>query len=224
MSMKATRYLAPSLLAGSLLVGGASSTFAAQKTGVAPRALAYGQVSNLTTTGFTLTRTSKKVGSVTAPTVVQVALSSMTKEKARKGTTGALTSGEYAFVVGAKGATGVAANRVLYSTTAFNARPLIQRIKAQRLAHRIARRLLRPHLAAGLVNATATTSTSISITTAKGKTLVFGITPQTKYRVNKVLSTTAPTFSNGEKVRVRFTRTAATTGRTARVIIVVPAA
>jgi len=74
MSMKATRYLAPSLLAGSLLVGGASSTFAAQKTVVAPRALAYGQVSNLTTTGFTLTRTPKKVGSVTAPTVVQVAL------------------------------------------------------------------------------------------------------------------------------------------------------
>jgi len=222
--MKIARYLVPSLLAGSLLAGGASGAFAAPKKVATPRAFAYGQVSNLTTTGFTLTRTPKKAGAAATPTVVQVALSSTTKEQARKGTTGSLTSGEYAFVVGAKGATGVAANRVLYSTTAFNTRPLIQRIKVQRLANRIAHRLLRPHLAVGLVNGATTTATSISITTAKGKTLVFAITPQTKYRVNKALTTTAPTFTNGEKVRVRFARTAATKGRTARLIAVVPAA
>ncbi len=222
--MKLTRYLVPSLLAGSLLAGGASSTFAAQKKVATSRAFAYGQVSNLTTAGFTLTRTPKKVGATATPTVVQVALSSTTKEQARKGTTGTLTNGEYAFVVGAKGATGVAANRVLYSTTAFKARPLVQRIKTQRLAQRIAHRLLRPHRAVGLVNGAATTSTSISITTAKGKTLVFAITPQTKYRVNKALTTTAPTFTNGEKVRVRFAHIAATKGRTARLIAVVPAA
>lgn len=220
--MKLTRYLVPSLLAGSLLAGGASSSFAAQKKVATPRAVAYGQVSNLTTTGFTLTRTWKKAGAT--PKVVQVALSSTTKEQARKGTTGALATGEYAFVVGAKGATGVAANRVLYSTKAFNAKRLIQRIKAQRLAQRIAHRLLRPHAAAGLVNGATTTSTSIAITTAKGKALVFAITPQTKYRVNKALTTTAPTFTNGEKVRVRFTRAAATKTLTARVITVVPAA
>ncbi|MDQ2743775.1 MAG: hypothetical protein M3Z66_15980 [Chloroflexota bacterium] len=220
--MKLTRYLVPSLLAGSLLAGGASSSFAAQKKVATPRAFAYGQVSNLTTTGFTLTRTPKKAGATSK--VVQVALSSTSKEQARKGTTGALTSGEYAFVVGAKGATGVAANRVLYSTTAFNARRLIQRIRTQRLANRIAHRLLRPHLAAGLVNGATTTSTSISITTAKGKTLVFAITPQTKYRVNKALTTTAPTFTNGEKVRVRFARAAATKALTVRLIAVVPAA
>ena len=220
--MKLTRYLVPSLLAGSLLAGGASSSFAAQKKVANPRAFAYGQVSNLTTTGFTLTRTPKKAGATSK--VVQVALSSTSKEQARKGTTGALTSGEYAFVLGAKGATGVAANRVLYSNKAFNARRLIQRIKAQRLANRIAHRLLRPHLAVGLVNGAATTSTSMSITTAKGKTLLFAITPQTKYRVNKALTTTAPTFTNGEKVRVRFARAAATKGRTARLIAVVPAA
>ncbi len=220
--MKLTRYLVPSLLAGSLLAGGASSSFAAQKKVATPRAFAYGQVSNLTTTGFTLTRTPKKAGA--ASKVLQVALSSTSKEQARKGTTGALTSGEYAFVVGAKGATGVAANRVLYSTTAFNARRLIQRIRTQRLANRIAHRLLRPHLVVGLVNGATTTSTSIAITTAKGKTLVFAITPQTKYRVNKALTTTAPTFTNGEKVRVRFARAAATRTLTARLIAVVPAA
>lgn len=220
--MKLTRYLVPSLLAGSLLAGGASSSFAAQKKVATPRAFAYGQVSNLTTTGFTLTRTPKKAGATSK--VVQVALSSTSKEQARRGTTGALTSGEYAFVVGAKGATGVAANRVLYSTTAFNARRLIQRIRTQRLANRIAHRLLRPHLVAGLVIGATTTSTSIAITTAKGKTLVFAITPQTKYRVNKALTTTAPTFTNGEKVRVRFARAAATRTLTARLIAVVPAA
>jgi hypothetical protein len=194
--MKFKRLLVPSLLAGSLLVGSTSGTFAAQKKAAAHSAFAYGQVSNLSAAGFTLTRTSKK--STTPPKVFQVLLSSTTKEKARKGTTGAMASGEYAFVAGANGASGISASRVLYSSKAFNAH--------------------RSHRAAGLVNASATTSTSLSITTVKGKTLVFAIGPQTKYRVNKVLATIAPTFTNGEKVRVRYTRNPATKALTARVI------
>jgi hypothetical protein len=205
--MKLTRYLVPSVLAGSLLVGGASGVFAAQNRVATARALAYGQVSNLSTGGFTLTRTPKKAGSSASLTVVKVLLSSATKEKARKGTTGALTNGEYALVVGAKGAPGISANRVLYSSTGFNAH-----------------RLLRGRLAVGLVNGSATTSTSISITTAHGKTLVFAVTPQTRYRIGKALTTTAPTFTNGEKVRVRFARIAATKSHIARVITVVAAA
>jgi len=195
------------MLAGSLLVGSTSGVFAAKSKVAAHRASAYGQVSNLTVSGFTLTWTPKKAGSAASPKVVQVLLSSTTKEKARTGTTGPLTNGEYAFVVGTKGATGISANRVLYSHVAFNAH-----------------RLLRRHLVVGLVNGAATTSTSISITTAKGKTLVFAITPQTRYRINKVLTTTAPTLTNGEKVRVRFARNAATKTLTALVIAVVPTA
>ncbi len=221
--MKITRYLVPSLLAGSLVVGGASGVFAAQKKVATPRAFAYGQVSNLSSAGFTLTRTPKKAGSAASSKAVQVVLSSTTKEKTRKGTTGALTNGEYAFVVGGKSTSGISANRVLFSSKPFNAHRLIQRTKAKRLAHRIAHGLLRRHLVVGLVNGTATTSTSISITTAKGKTLVFAITPQTKYRVNKALTTTSPAFTNGEKVRVRFARNAATKSQTARVITVVAA-
>jgi hypothetical protein len=201
--MKFKRYLIPSLLAGSLLVGGTSGVFAAKNKVAAPRAFAYGQVSNLSTTGFTLTRTPKNGPSK----VVQVLLNGTTKEKARQGTTGPLTNGEYALVVGASGASGITANRVLYSSTAFNAH-----------------RSLRGHLAVGLVNGAATTATSMSITTAKGKTLVFAITPQTRYRVNKILTSTAPTFTNGEKVRVLFSRNAATNGLIAHVIAVVPAA
>jgi hypothetical protein len=203
--MKLKRLLVPSLLAGSLLVGSTSGTFAAQKKAAAHSAFAYGQVSNLSAAGFTLTRTSKKAA--TAPKVFQVILNSTTKEKARKGTAGALANGEYAFVAGANGTSGISASGVLYSNKAFNAHRLIQRIRAHR-----------SHRAAGLVNASATTSSSLSITTAKGKTLVFAIGPQTKYRVNKVLATAAPTFTNGEKVRVSYTRNSATKTLTAREI------
>jgi hypothetical protein len=205
--MKFTRYLVPTMLAGSLLVGSASGVFAAKSKVAAHRASAYGQVSNLMGSGFTLTWTPKKAGSTASPKSVHVLVSSTTKEKARAGTTGPLTNGEYALVVGTRGAAGIVANRVLYSKAAFNAH-----------------RLLRRHLAAGVVNRNATTATSLAITTAKGKTLVFAITPQTKYRVNKVLTTTAPTFTNGEKVRVRFALNPATKARTALLITVVPIA
>jgi lysozyme family protein len=198
--------LVPGLLSASLVLGSASGAFAAQGKLVAHRAFAYGQVSNLSSAGFTLTQPAP-AGSTAAPKLIQVALSSTTSEKARKGTTGALTNGEYAFVAGTSGVSGIAAIRVLYSGTAFNPR-----------------HLLRHHFAVGAVNGTSTTSTSISITTAKGKMLTFAITPQTKYRVNKQLTTTAPTFTNGEKVRVLFARDAATKSYIARVIIVVPSA
>lgn len=205
--MKLKRLFIPGMLAGSLLVGSASGVLAAKNKVATARASAYGQVSKLSAAGFTLTRAPANGGSSATSAVVQVILSSATKEKARKGTTGSLANGEYALVIGTKGASGISANRVLYSSIAFNAR-----------------RLIRGHVAVGLVNGAATTSTSISITTAKGKNLVFAITPQTKYRVNKVLTTTVPTFTNGEKVRVRFVRNAATKALTARVITVVAAA
>jgi len=205
------------LLAGALLVGGGSSVLAAKGKATTPHAFAYGKVSNLSAGGFTLTRIPKKAASTTAAKVVQVTLSGTTKEKARKGTTGALSNGEWAFVVGAKATTGISANRVVYSVKAFNAHRMSLRIRAQRI-----HRLLLRHAAVGKVSATS--STSLSITTAKGKTLTFAITSQTKYRVNKQLATTVPSFTKGEKVRVRFVSNATTKSLTARVIIVVPVA
>lgn len=210
--MKIAHRLVPGLLAGSLLAGGATGVFAKQGKSATHFAAVYGQVSNLSSTTFSLTSRPKKANTTAAPKVVQVILNAATKENARKGTTGALANGEYVFVAGAKSAAGITALRVVYSSTAFHARRLILRSKALHL---------RVRRAAGTVS--ATTSTSLSITTARGKTLVFAITAQTKYRVNKQLTTTAPTFTSGEKVRVRFVHNATTKSLTARTVIV-PAA
>ncbi|MGI8967769.1 MAG: hypothetical protein ACR2GA_01525 [Chloroflexota bacterium] len=212
--MKIAYRFVPGLLAASLLAGGTTGVFAKQGKTATHRTFAYGQVSNLSATSFTVTSLPKKANPTAAPKIVQVALNATTKEKARKGTAGVLANGEYAFVSGAKSAAGITARRVVYSSTAFHAKRLIQRAKA---------RLHRAHRAAGAVNVGATTATSLSITTARGKTLVFAITATTKYRVSKHLTTTAPTFTNGEKVRVRFLRDATTKSVTARTIIVVAA-
>ncbi len=214
--MKITRYLVPSLLAGSLLAGGASGVFAAHKKNATPHAFAYGQVSNLSTSGFTLTQAPKKAGGATSLKAVQVLLGNTTREKTRKGTTGALANGEYALVVGLKGSSGITANRVLYANKAFNGRRMIMRARAKRIL-----RHLRRHQVAGTVNGATTTSSSLAITTPKGRTLTFAITAQTTFRVNKQRATTTPTLTNGEKVRVLFARDRATKTRTARMIIVV---
>jgi hypothetical protein len=50
----------------------------------------------------------------------------------------------------------------------------------------------------------ATTPTSITITSKAGKTFTFTVTSTTTFRVNKQRTATAPTFTAGEKVRVVF--------------------
>lgn len=226
--MRYTQRLIPGVLAGSLLIGGASGVFAAQgKTPAKARlAFASGQVSNLAGASFTLTRAPKTTTATVAPKTFQVTLGAKATEHARKGTTGALANGEFAFVVGQKSATGITAQRVLYSAKRFNVRRLIAQVRARRLATRIAQRLVRRSLRRNLVGGTVSTAspTSLSITTKKGKTFTFAIAGTTKYRVNKQLSTTAPTFTSGEKVRVRFARNAKAHTMTARVVIVPAAA
>lgn len=231
--MRHTHRLIPGLLAGSLLIGGASGVFAAQgKAHTKARVgFATGQVSNLSATGFTLTRAPKVAKAGVTPKTFQVSLgatgpstgNASAKEHARKGTTGALANGEFAFVVGQKTATGVTAQRVVYSAKRFNVRRLIAQVRAHRLANRLAKRLarrsLRHNFVRGTVNASSTAGT-LSITTKKGKTFTFAIGTTTKYRVNKQLSTTPLTFTTGEKVVVRFARNGKSHTMTARAIIV----
>jgi uncharacterized surface protein with fasciclin (FAS1) repeats len=212
--MKITRYLVPSLLAGSLLAGGVSAVSAAHKPGVARHAFAYGQVSNLSASGFTLTKNPKKASAGAPSKTVQVALSTTTKEKARKGTAGTLANGEYALVAGAKASSGISAQRVLYSAKAFKAQRMIRRARAERILRSLSR-----HRVAGTVT-TATSSSSLTITTRKGKTLTFAINAKTAFRVNKQRTTTAPAFTSGEKVRVVFSHDRATKTNTALLVIV----
>jgi hypothetical protein len=187
--------LGAGLLAGTVLLGGATGALAAKGTKVhANRARAAGQVSNLTATGFTLTRTTKATATTAAAVkTAQVTLDATVKERATKGTTGALANGEYAFVIGQKTAAGITAMRVVYAAD------------AQGLRHAI--RLL-THFRSGAVS--ASTATSITLTTKAGKSLTFTLTGVTKFRVGKQLSTTALTFTTGEKVRVMFKRDKAT--------------
>src|ERR1700738_2861230 len=101
--MNVMHRLVPGLLAGSLLVGSAGSAFAAQAKTTTHRAAAYGQISNLTANGFTLTVTPRKAGSTTGLKAVQVIVNSSTKWKARTGTTGPVGNGDFALVAGSKG-------------------------------------------------------------------------------------------------------------------------
>jgi hypothetical protein len=162
----------------------------AVKAVAAPRiGVAFGQVSNLTTNGFTLTRTVKaKTTGATSPVQTQVTVTATTKEQARKGTTGALANGEYALVAGVKSKGAVTATRVLYSVKPFRVA----------LSHRVA----------GAV--TQSSPTSLTIQTRAGATYTFTINAQTKFRVNKQTQTTAPTFTTGERVVVVFIRAKAT--------------
>lgn len=191
--------LGAGLLAGTILLGGATGALAAKGTKVhakahAHRATAAGQVSNLSATGFTLTRTTK-AKATTAATVktTQVTLDATVKERAAKRTTGALTNGEYALVVGQKTAAGITAKRVMYAADAKGLRHAIRRLS---------------HSRAGAVS--ASTPTSITITTKAGKALTFTLTGTTTFRLGKQLATTAPTFTTGERVRIVYKRDKAT--------------
>lgn len=193
--------LVPGVLAGSLLLGGVSGAFAASPHKAVKFGYAYGQVANLSTSSFTLTRTNAKTGATKS---VQVSLSGTTKEKARKGTTGALANGEWALAVGPKSTAGIAANRVLYSSKKFKASVIILRLKLQR-----AIALARRHRVAGTVSPNQTAGT-LTITTKKGKSISFQLAATTKYAVSGQAATTAPTFTAGEKVVVWFKRDRAT--------------
>jgi hypothetical protein len=209
--------LAPGLVAGSLLVGSASGVFAAKQHTVKV-GYAAGQVSNLTSAGFTLTMTPKKVATgatAAAPKVVQVTIAATTKQQARKGTTGSLTAGEYALVVGTKTATGLTARRVLFSATAFKAGRLIRVLRARHILARAT-----THRVVGLVNLSSTTASTLSLTTKKGAVVTFTITPTTRYRVAGAPVTVAPTFTNAERVVVVFKRDPATKTRTALGVVV----
>lgn len=189
--MHLTHRIGAGVVAGSMLFGGAAGVMAAGngkavKAVAAPRVgLAFGQVSNLSATGFTLTRVAKaKTTGATAQLLTQVTITATTKEQARKGTAGPLANGEYALVAGVKSKGAVTATRVLYSTKPFR----------HVLSHRVR----------GFV--TASSAGSLTIETRAGASYTFAITAQTKFRVNKQVQTTAPTFTTGERVIVVFTR------------------
>lgn len=183
------------LLGGAILLSGATGALAAKGTKLhAHRAVVRGQVSNLSVSGFTLTRTTKATATKAATVkTVQVTFSATVKERAAKGTTGALANGAFALVVGQKSATTVMAKLVVFAAAAKGLRPAIRRLT---------------HVRVGTV--TAGTPTSIAITTKAGKALTFTLTGTTKFRVGKQLATTAPTFTTGEKVRVVYKRDRAT--------------
>lgn len=188
------------VLAGSLALSGAATTFAA-KAHTAPTSVgfAYGQVSNLSATGFTLTRTPKNGG---AATVVQVTVTNTTKERARKGTTGALSNQEYAMAIGPRSTAGITARRVLFSSKPFNA----ARLAAFLVSHRVA----------GTV--TGSTGTTISIQTKNGRAYTFNLVTATRFRVAGKLQAIAPAFTVGERVVVLFTRDRTTNALVARAV------
>ncbi len=177
------------VLAGTILLAGAGSALAATgTTAKAHNGFVVGQVSNVSTTGFTVTRTTKATATTPATTrTVAVTLAPAAKERATKGTTGALANGEFALVVGQRTATAITAQRIVYSTT----------LKSVRRAARLLARS-----AVGTINTAS--ATTVTITTKRGVTRTFSLTPTTKYRVNKVVSTTMPAFVSGQKVRVVF--------------------
>jgi hypothetical protein len=179
--------LVPGLVAGSLLLSGASGVFAAKTHKAHARnGIVAGQVSNVSATGFTLTFTPKtgKNGAAPVTRTFQVATTSTTKEVARRRTTGSIVNGDFAYVAGARTKGAVAAKRVVYSTSTFK---------------------LRLHRAIGTV-AAGTTATTLVVTTRAGKTATFSVTATTKFRVGKTLQTAPVALTAGQKVLVHFGR------------------
>lgn len=223
--MRLTHRVVPGLLAGSMLLGGATGVFAANGATHAARphvVIEAGQVSNLTTGGFTLTWTPKKT--TVAPKTYQIALAATTKEHGTKLTTGSLANGEYAIVFGTKsttatagttGTTSITARTVQYSTKAFAARTIrLMRLRLrirqlQAAQHRLLNRG-RVHALRGTVSLATTTTSQFTIVTKAGKSFALTLTPNTKYYVNNIKQTAAPTFTNGETAVVRVKRNAAT--------------
>lgn len=212
--MQFTRSLIPGLVAGTLLLGNVSGTFAAAgkhasrpAQGTANGVFAVGKVSNVQTGSFQLTFTPRAPkGSTTtpAPQTITVTVSSTTKETARPGTTGPLTNGEYAAVFGTKTTNGIAATTVQYSTTAPTGG---------------AHRGHAGNYAIGTVNLSKTNATTLVLTTRGGQSVSFTLNSATKYVVNGATSTTAPTFTNGESVAVQYIVNATTKAMTATTVV-----
>jgi hypothetical protein len=196
--MRITHGIVPGLLAGSLVVGGATGVFAATNPAKAKWAALGGQVSNLQGNTFTLTLNPKAAAAGTAAKTVQVTIAATAKQQARPGTTGALATNDYAVVVGTRTQTSFTANRVLFSATAFPVGRIAAGIRAR---HTLA--VLAHHTARGTVQ--SATGTTLVITNRAGKTLTFQLTPTTNFRVNGEVSHTAPAFTAGQQVRVVFT-------------------
>lgn len=208
---------ASGLLAGALLLSTASGVFAASGQGKPHLAVAVGQVTGLTGTAFTLSRTNKKTN---ATTTFAVTTGTATKERALKGTTGALADGEYAVVVGVESQQGaITANQVVYSTTA---KPLARVAKLARLRVAIRRyQLALWRRAAGTVQS-YTPGATLSITNKNGKTLTFAISSTTRYRVDGQKAG-APASLSGT-VRVIFKRDATVKTQLDALAIIVPVA
>src|SRR5438270_6704119 len=99
-SMRITHRLVPGLLAGSLLVGGASGALAATGTPKPHWIAVGGQISALSGSTFTLTLNPKAAAAGKTSKTVQVTLAANAKQQPRAGTTATLANGDYAVVVG----------------------------------------------------------------------------------------------------------------------------
>jgi hypothetical protein len=182
---------------------------AAKGKAASHRVALFGQIANPASSGFTLTWTPKAGKSAGVARSLSVVTSPTTKERAAGGAT-AVAAGEYAFVVGTRSKGTVTARRVVFSTSAFTAR--------QRAA-----------LRGVLVRGTVVSSAGDQLTVSVGKnarTVTFTLTGATKYRVSREVSTTAPTFTAGQKVIIAFTRAKGTTAGTKTFVatrVVVPA-
>src|SRR5579859_267820 len=202
-TMRIAHRLVPGILAGSLLLGGASGVLAAQAKAKAHWAAFAGQISSVTGNTFTLTLNPKAAAKGTAAKTLQVTLSSTTRERALAGTTGAPAAGDYAVVVGIQAPTGLTANRVIFSAKAFAAGRMVRALRDQHTLKVLAIRTAR-----GTVQ--SSTATTLVITTKAGKTLTFQVTTTTHFRVNGQPAQVAPIFTTGEQVVVRYTRNKAT--------------
>ena len=197
--MRIAHRLVPGLLAGSLLMGGASGALAANATPKAHWMAVGGQISALAGNTFTLTLNPKGALAGKPARTVQVTLSATTKEQPRVGTAAALANGDYAVVVGTGTKAAVTAIRASYSATAFPVARVVRLLRAQ---HTIA--VLSRHKVQGTVQ--SGTPTTLTITTKAGKTLTFQFTTTTNFRAKGGLAShTAPTFTSGQKVTVVYT-------------------
>ena len=197
--MRIAHRLAPGLLAGSLLVGGASGVLAATVTPKPHWIALGGQVSALSGSTFTLTLNPKAAVAGKTPKTVQVTLAVNAKQQPRVGTTAALANGDYAVVVGTGTQTAVTATRTIYSATTFPTGRLVSLLRARHTIAVLARHTVRGTVQTG-------TATGLTITTRAGKTLTFQLTPTTNFRANGgLVSHTAPTFTSGQKVTIVYT-------------------
>lgn len=196
--MRFAHRLVPGLVAGSLLLGGASGALAANATPKAHWIAVGGQISALSGNTFTLTLNPKAALAGKTARTVQVTLAANAKEQARVGTTAALANGDYAVVVGTGTQSAVTATRTIFSATTFPVGRVVRLLRAQ---HTIA--VLSRHTVRGTVQ--SSTATNLTITTKAGKTLTFEFTTATNFRANGQVSHTAPAFTSGQQVTVVYT-------------------